>query len=75
MAGNTTAHLLTSKHEFVKQFIEYDGSARMVSIYEARADAADGSPCMKTSYAYVTGTTRIEKRKEEEATWDSSWDI
>ncbi len=73
--SNGYGHLLTGEKEYIKQYFEYDGSARMVTVYEARANAADGEPCLKTTYEYVGATTRVEKMVEEEAEWDETWDI
>lgn len=73
--SNDTGHLKTNQNEMIKSYITYDGSDRMSVVYEARANAEDGDPCMKTTYTYVTGTTRIEKMLEEVAEWDSSYDM
>ncbi len=67
-----TNHLKTGKNGLIKSYITYDGSDRMSTIYEAPADAVNNQKCLKTTYTYVTGTTRIEKMKEEEATWISA---
>ena len=67
--------LKTQLNEFVKQYIVYDGSQRITSVYTAAVDTAHGGPCSKDEYEYDGGSTRVVKRKESAATWDSSWDI
>jgi hypothetical protein len=47
----------------------------MVAVYEARANAADGDPCLKTEYQYDGATTRIQKMHESEDEWDATWDV
>jgi hypothetical protein len=69
------AHLKTNQNEYVKSYITYDASSRMEYIYEARAVARHGEPCLVTRYVYDGVSTRIVKMKEYEGTWDSSWDI
>jgi hypothetical protein len=73
--GNKGRHLTTGANEYIKSYIEYDGSARMVAVYEARANAADGDPCLKTEYQYDGATTRIQKMHESEDEWDATWDV
>lgn len=72
--SNDTGHLKTGTHEFIKQYLVYT-SSNLTTVYEARADAVNGTPCMKTTYTYVAGTNRVEKMKEETATWSSAYDI
>ena len=63
--------------EMSKSFIVYDANnpPRMIELYEAPTDAVAGSPCVKTTFAYVGTTSRVEKSKEEPAQWDASYDI
>jgi hypothetical protein len=75
MATNKYEHLKTGAGEYIKSYITYDFSDRMSVVYEARANALNGEPCLKTTYTYVIGTTRVEKMKEEETTWSSAYDI
>lgn len=75
MANNDTGMIKTAQRELVKQYVTYDGSNRTQYIYEVRADADHGCPCMRTEYEYDGTTSRVVKRKESLATWDSSWDI
>ena len=70
-----TGHLKTNLHEFVKQYVVYDGSGRTTHIYETREDAEHGSPCMLTQYTYDGASNRIQKRKETVSAWDSAWDM
>lgn len=72
---NTTSLLLTEANEFVKSFTEYDGSDRVSKVYMAREGAAQGDPCTVTEYTYVGATTRVEKMKETQGVWQSSYDI
>lgn len=75
MTQNVSGYVKTHSLENIKQYLTYDGSSRMEYVYEARANAAHGDPCLKTQYAYDGVSTRIIKMKETEATWDSSYDI
>lgn len=75
MSNNDTGHLKTNQHEMIKSYITYDGSDRMSVVYEARADAVANTPCMKTTYTYVSTSSRVEKMKEETAVWSLSYDI
>lgn len=70
-----TSRLKTTAYELVKQYIVYDVDGRQTDVYTARTDAADGGACTRTQYEYVTATTRVNKRKESNATWDSTWDM
>lgn len=67
--------LKTEQYEFTKSYITYDGLNRMEYVYTAPSDATDGYPCSVTQYAYVGSGSLVEKRKESDSTWDSSWDI
>ena len=70
-----TSRLKTTAYELVKQYVTYDGSDRTSIVYTAHTDAAHGTPCTKTTYTYVGVSSRVLKRKEENTTWDSSYDI
>jgi hypothetical protein len=70
-----TAHLKTNRNELVKQYIVYDGNGRMTDVYEARNDAEDGTPCLRTQYTYDGASSRIEKRLETLDTWLAAYDI
>ena len=72
---DNTGHITTNSREIIKSYITYDGSDRMSVVYEARSGALNDEPCLKTTYTYVTGTTRVEKMKEETALWSSAYDI
>lgn len=72
---NGKAYLITHANEFMKEFLVYDGSDRVISIYSAHTNAAHGDSCILTTYEYVTGTIRIEKKKDALSTWDSSYEI
>ncbi len=76
MATNKYEHLKTNTHEYMKQYITLNGSGLPEYIYEARANAEDGEPCMRTQYVYdVTYTTTVVKMIETETTWSAAYDI
>lgn len=62
-------------HQYIKMYIEYDGSNRAQYVYEAPVGTVDGGPCIKTTYEYVGATTKVQKMKEEDDVWDATWDI
>jgi hypothetical protein len=72
---NKRAHLISEAHEFVKQYIAYDGSSRAEYIYVAPVDATNGTPCSVTRYVYDGISSRVLKMKEYQSTWNSTWDI
>lgn len=74
-SSDRTSVLKTNLKERVKQYIVYDGSSRMTDIYEAHADASDGTPCLRTKYTYDGASSRIVKRLEAEDVWSSAYDI
>lgn len=74
-APNAYGNLRTNALENIKQHFVYDVSNRMTDVYEARANARNGDPCLRTTYTYVSTSTRVQAMKETDATWDSSWDI
>jgi len=53
----------------------YDGSSRVITQYEAVANADDGMACLRTDYTYVGATTNLDAMKESIGTWSSAWDI
>lgn len=78
MATPTTkTELLKShEHELVKQYIEYDGQNRPVTIYTASDHVEDGGACLRTDYEYLDATsTQITKRRESYDVWQAAWDI
>ncbi len=72
---NDSYQLKTTLKENVKKYYVFDGSARMTDVYEARSNAAHGDTCLHTQYVYDGATFRIQKSKEQNATWDSAWEI
>ena len=56
----------------IKQYLAYDASNRVISIYEATAEAVDGDKCLLTTYAYDGTSSRVAKFKEEVSTWVSA---
>lgn len=75
MAESTTELLKTLGKEYLKRFIVRDGQNRIIEVYEAKADAEDGEPCLLTRYSYFTGETVVEKMQEERSTWSAAYDI
>ena len=76
MATTSTAGLTTQAHELVKQHLTYDGSGRCTAIYTVVFNAADGAPCTKVSYQYLSGTsTQVTGMKETNDTWQAAWDF
>jgi hypothetical protein len=65
----------SGNEEYLKQYLVYDGSNRITQIYEAMANALNGDPCLLTEYGYVGISSRVEKMRESESTWDSSWEL
>lgn len=73
--ANAYGHIITGNNELIKQYFVYDAGSRLITVYEARADAPAGTPCLKTDYTYDDTSTRVLKMKESESTWDATWDI
>jgi hypothetical protein len=67
-----THELISHFKEAVKQYIVYDVSNRMTTVYVARTDAGDGDPCLRTDYTYAGASNRIIKMKESLDTWVSA---
>lgn len=61
--------------ELAKRHMTLDGSNRITHLYEAPTDTLHGDPCICTRFQYSGVTAYITGSKEEEATWDSSWDF
>jgi hypothetical protein len=71
-----TAALKTQAHELVKQFNVYDGSGRLTTVYTARFGAETGTPCSRVDYTYLNPTSGlVEKMRESNDVWNSSYDI
>jgi hypothetical protein len=77
MISDTDAdnYLQALQKEICKTKSVYDGSNRLITRYEALANAEDGAPCLRTDYTYVGVTTQVDATKESFSNWDSSWDI
>ncbi len=75
MAEQSSRALITGAKEYVKQYFVYDESNRMTDVYEARANARDGEPALRTSYVYVGATNNVQAMKEAESLWSSAWDL
>jgi hypothetical protein len=63
------------RNQTLKEFREYDGSARAFKIYQAVSKAKNGDPCMLTEIAYLGASKSIEKKRESVVLWDATWDI
>jgi len=61
--------------EAVKTYSVYDGANRLIEFYVAITNAENNTICHVTKYAYDGVTNRVQKTKEDFATWNSSWDI
>ena len=68
-------HITTGKHQRMKWYYVYDVNGRVTQIYETHEGAENGDPCLLTTYEYVGSTNRVQKAKETDATWNSSYDI
>lgn len=76
MAGESgQLKIKTSQQQYVKTHSVFDGSFRLTHIYEAASATTNGAPCMVTRFSYDGSSSRIENSVEEDAFWDSSWDI
>lgn len=73
--SNVDKILQNLKEEIVKVFKVYDGSDRLITQYEAVANAVDQSPCLKTDYTYIGATTKVEKMRESQGIWLAAYDI
>jgi hypothetical protein len=61
--------------ELRKTYCEIDGQGRVSMAYEAKFDAADGDPCLKTEYRYASPTSStVIGVKETHAEWDADFD-
>jgi len=74
-SSNKNSFIPSGKLEYVKQYVVYDVSGRMTHLYECPANTLNGEPCLLTRYEYDGSSTRVQKRKELESVWDSSWEI
>lgn len=61
--------------EIMKVKRVYDGSNRVITQYEAYANAADGAPCLQTTYTYIGAATQIDKMLEAIGVWSAAYDI
>lgn len=73
--SNGYEFMKTGNREYIKSHSVYDGSNRLITVYEARANALHDHYALKTDYTYVGITSQIENSKESASLWDSSWDI
>jgi len=78
MADNSSRlqGLSTQRDELVKQFTALDPQGRPEYVYTAHTDQVHGGACTRVQYTYFNpSTTLVEKMKETNDTWDSSYDI
>lgn len=62
--------------QLMKQHFVYDVSERLTDLYETVTEATHGSPCIVTRYTYISPTSfKVQAMREENAVWDSAWDI
>lgn len=63
-------------NQLMKQHFIYDGVERIATLYETVTEATHGSPCIVTRYSYINPTSfKVQSMVEENALWDSAWDI
>jgi len=68
--------LVTQGNELIKQFSTIDAQGRVEFIYTAHRDAKQGEFCTVVQYTYFNPTTTmVEKMKEDNAVWQSAYDI
>jgi len=77
MASDTAADQLLEAlgKEVMKVKRIYDGSNRVITQYEAFANAIDQAVCLKTDYTYVGATTDLDKMRESVGVWLTAYDI
>ncbi len=79
MADDTQGDLLLEAllGEIMKIKRVYDANTppRVITQYEAVANAINGQTCLRTDYTYVSTTTNLDAMKESISTWQSAWDI
>ena len=74
VVNNRSSVIKSNINEYVKSKVFYDGQNRPEFIYEAQNIAVTGTPCLKTTYSYVGASALVDYMKEEEASWDTSWE-
>ena len=47
----------------------------VTAAYEAPSDAINGDKCILTRYTYYVGTSDVDGMVEENAVWNSAWDM
>lgn len=67
--------LQTQANELIKSHTEFDGSNRPTAIYTAKANAKNGEPCTVVFYDYLGTTSLVSGMREENSTWDGTWDF
>jgi hypothetical protein len=70
-----TSELKKAANELRKQYLIFDGSSRLIELYEATTGTQEGEPCSLTRYAYVGATTIVNKREEVNSIWPAGADI
>ncbi len=73
--GDTTGQVKTVAYELTKNFYEYDGLSRPITVWQAPVDAVTNTPCLKTVFSYVGVTNLVEKSEESHDIWNVSYDI
>lgn len=72
---NNRDMLKALKLEALKEYREYDGSFRVIAVYQANTDADNNDLCLKTEFVYDGTSSRVIKKKESLVPWQSSWNI
>jgi len=74
-ANDKYSVLKSLTHEIRKTFVTFDVQSRISITYEAKSDAIDGDPCLRTEYIYTgPASTVIKGVKETNWVWDGTWD-
>jgi len=61
--------------EIVKVYQVFDGSSRVITRYEAVANALNNQVCLRTDFSYTGANTQPTAMKEYLDVWSSSYDF
>jgi len=70
-ARNKGTLIKNSLNDLSRAHYVYDTESRVSAMYVADATAANGDPCLKTTFTYVGLTALVETFIEEESTWEA----
>lgn len=63
------------RSETMKEYREYDGSNRLIALYQAHSREKNGGMCLLTEYSYYAGSSRERFKRESIASWDETWEV